>query len=260
MHRVLYDQHGNTYRPADIPLGDRLVWSRVIDEDGEESDGDLLSLPEAGLSDRPLRRKVDDDIARAREALADLREQIRTEEARLAEADASGKRRLDRLKEHRALVRIEEFLDGKITHFVEWIGEWRPPVIVAASEATTADGGHHRSALKLLTLFGKTGGDLEWRLNRYSDGSGSNNTVYPCRSLEEAQQKAAEIFAEHTASAMEPETNTKPSERWLAGADACGTALGAEYAAAAHRAEEAVREAKIVKLQAEITTLQTHVG
>lgn len=41
--------------------------------------------------------------------------------------------------------------------------------------------------IKLVSLFGKTNGDISYRLHRYSDGSGGSQTVYPCRDLEQAR-------------------------------------------------------------------------
>jgi len=43
--------------------------------------------------------------------------------------------------------------------------------------------------LKLLTLFGDKKTGLNWKINRYSDGSGWNsNDIYPARSLDDAKQ------------------------------------------------------------------------
>lgn len=36
---------------------------------------------------------------------------------------------------------------------------------------------------------------MEWKLNRYSDGSGEGKLCIPCLSLEEAQQKSREVLA-----------------------------------------------------------------
>lgn len=41
--------------------------------------------------------------------------------------------------------------------------------------------------VKLITLFGKSNGILTWKLNNYRDGSGTNRTVFPVTSFEEAK-------------------------------------------------------------------------
>lgn len=49
--------------------------------------------------------------------------------------------------------------------------------------------------MRLLTLYGMSKGNLEWKLNQYSDGSGNNaTTVHPCCSYEEAIEKLTEIL------------------------------------------------------------------
>ncbi len=42
--------------------------------------------------------------------------------------------------------------------------------------------------IKLLSVFGKRDGDIEYKVNNYKDGSGSWTTVYPCLSMEDALQ------------------------------------------------------------------------
>lgn len=119
------------------------------------------------------------------------------------ELDQAGRRRQEQLKkigQHRALQRIEDYLDGKFTHFLEVPG-YSAPTIVTADDAL-AHGGTDRwdKSLRLLTLFGDTKGDLQWRINRYSDGSGSSNTeVYPCHNEEEAVDIVRQLYADAVA-------------------------------------------------------------
>lgn len=109
------------------------------------------------------------------------------------------KKRLEKLAmRSAALTRLEDFLDGKITHYVKtetWDSQneiGRKWDITEVEKERCGDDGYDRR-LKLLTLFGSSDGNLEYRLNRYSDGSGSSsNLVYPCCSLEEAQRVARE--------------------------------------------------------------------
>lgn len=50
--------------------------------------------------------------------------------------------------------------------------------------------------LRMVSLFGNWNGrlDLGWKVNSYSDGSGSSATFFPCRSFTEAIEKAKEII------------------------------------------------------------------
>ncbi len=56
-------------------------------------------------------------------------------------------------------------------------------------------------SLRLLSIFGRTDGELEFRKNDYSDGSGSWRTIIPCETKDEALEILKEIF------------NTKISEK-----------------------------------------------
>lgn len=57
-----------------------------------------------------------------------------------------------------------------------------------------ANGQRYEKELKLVTLFGDTKGNLEFRINQYMDGSGSYCECYPCLSREEADQTVQLIF------------------------------------------------------------------
>ena len=123
-----------------------------------------------------------------------------------AELDQAGKRRQEQLKklgQHQALQRIEDYLDGKFTHFLE-VNNYYAPKIVAADDALAKGGGEYENRwdkkLRLLTLFGDTKGDLQWRINRYSDGSGSSNIeVFPCHNEEEAIDIVRQLYADAVA-------------------------------------------------------------
>lgn len=51
-------------------------------------------------------------------------------------------------------------------------------------------------SLRLISLFGEWNGrlSLSWRANTYRDGSGGNQKIIPCRSLQEAVEKGKEII------------------------------------------------------------------
>jgi hypothetical protein len=75
------------------------------------------------------------------------------------------------------------FLNGEITHVVK--PGWSYQILPFADATDVPDSWD--SKLKLITLFGETEGELEWRLGRYSDGSGSNELIIPCTSMDDAK-------------------------------------------------------------------------
>lgn len=49
---------------------------------------------------------------------------------------------------------------------------------------------------KLISLFGKTNGDLQWKLNRWSDGSGEDFNIHPFETQREAEEFVLARFQE----------------------------------------------------------------
>jgi hypothetical protein len=85
------------------------------------------------------------------------------------------------------------FINNEITHVVDISGYGDSFVnILTFKEAfEDNDGYNNRRGLKLLTLYGDTNGDLQWKINQYRDGSGSSNrTIIPFTSYDSAKEFA----------------------------------------------------------------------
>jgi hypothetical protein len=95
------------------------------------------------------------------------------------------KARMAKLQRHKKLKRLEDFLDGKLTHYAKFPDYGSPSVSSFVEEKS--DDSRYSNDTRLLSLFGRSNGDIEWKLNQYYDGSGSSRTtVIPCCSEEEA--------------------------------------------------------------------------
>lgn len=100
---------------------------------------------------------------------------------------------------------VMDFVSGNITHL--FIDSYTPEIRIFEDEVVDVDrefGRFRVEGIKLITLFGKTDGSLQWKLNRYRDGSGADwKHVHPCRSydeaLEMAQKRLNEIASEYVA-------------------------------------------------------------
>lgn len=130
---------------------------------------------------------------------ATLRQEILESQKAIRDGERTVKERLAKLAKFDALVNLEAFIDGKITHFVE-VGPYDSmvKVLTKGQELHRQDDGSRfdPKEMKLMSLFGRTGGALLWKVNDYYDGSGHWHQVYPCASLEEANALAAKIIAE----------------------------------------------------------------
>ena len=132
----------------------------------------------------------------------ELRKTIRDEEK------AFEKRRTT-FNRYSALSHLEDFLDGKLTHAVK--RSHGSITVETFDEAFKSKDSYERD-IKLLSLFGRSKGDLSWRVNQYYDGSGSSWTeIIPCVSLEEAQEKAIALFNQD----CEDVRSGKENDYWL---------------------------------------------
>jgi hypothetical protein len=87
------------------------------------------------------------------------------------------------------LERLSRFISGDFTHYVE--SNYGSITILPIGEATCNYDG---TELKLLTLWGSSKGNLNWKLGNYSDGSGGSSEVVPYVSYEEALEAAQNIL------------------------------------------------------------------
>jgi len=124
---------------------------------------------------------------------------------------------------------IDAFLNNKITHLVEL--DYGPPKMRPLEEALKADGDVDRGNRRLVSLFGRTEGDLQWRLHRYSDGSGGNGVeIIPCPSRDVALKVVEDMFTRHKAVCEK-----KPcmySRKWVERMKEYGIAVPRDYLAA----------------------------
>jgi len=197
--QTVYDRSGCEYQfDSLIPDGRALVREiYLVDgyDGGERYPADNPTiLPAAALSITPPVRAVSQEVAEQVAKLAEVKEQLREAMRDVANQESERTRRLEALKDLPALARIEDFLAGRITHFAVR-NSYSTKVEVLDFEAFargTEDGGRRAQDLKLLTLFGRSNGDIAWKLNQYYDGSGSWIECHPCCSEDEAREKAAE--------------------------------------------------------------------
>lgn len=94
---------------------------------------------------------------------------------------------------------IIDFIRGDITHIVD-LSSYE----IKGFSDLILNVDRYDSDLKLLTLFGGERGQYGWKLNQYSDGSGTNRKIIPCLSFEDAKEKLDEYInnQEHTYQSM----------------------------------------------------------
>lgn len=242
-----YDEDGNLYR-VEVELGPQrfVVHQQYEDGDGRPYDEGAAMVWEGPLYPTAPTKKYDDVLLKLRQEVADLQRQQLELTTAIRAAEIDGRVRLERLKQYRGLELLDLFLGGKITHYVQ--KDYGAPQIITFGQTEVSSGGWMPNRQwRLLTLYGNTKGELQWRLNHYADGSGQNMDVYPCTSLELAKSKWLELFYAHVAETQKPGSHRKPSQEWINAAKRDGIELPAEY----HQAVEDQKRANLDKSLAE---------
>lgn len=126
-------------------------------------------------------KKLKDEIDNARTVLSEL-------ETRVCKKQDEQEAMFKQFAKYKGLELVKDFVDGKITHFLK--ENYNSYEIIPFNDLCQRDSWTRRTeGLKLVSLMGKSNGDLEYRVHEYSDGSGSTWSIYPCRSEQEAIDK-----------------------------------------------------------------------
>lgn len=163
---------------SEIPAGENFVVRSLLDEPA-------VSWKEKHIAD------TEKNFERRQIELSSKSEKL-SRDMRLAhqKAEARIKALSEFLHEDQSagpIQRIYDFLAGKITHLA--VLGYRPSVVAADDNFMFEIYDGRVDGVKLISIFGsgyKGAARLEYRINSYKDGSGSWETVAPCKSKEEA--------------------------------------------------------------------------
>lgn len=120
----------------------------------------------------------------------------------IAAREQSHRQRLAKLAKHDGLQLIEDFIDGKITHYVisegyDWSNDGHYELRISTPQEEKSGNERNERELKLLALYGKSGRTVEWKLHYYSDGSGGRSCFcWPFTSYDSAREFAVKLFEE----------------------------------------------------------------
>lgn len=205
--QTVFDEHGAEYEYVSALDSGHVVRQKFeANRDGDDDEVESWLgaptvlhrvLPTHDAAKAKISAKLADiqrSIEKENERLSQLREE--THVMRREKEQIDKQRKADYAK-HTALSRIDDFIAGKITHFVT---ENYEGVFLESLAAGLASTDKYDRDLKLLSLYGDSNGDLQWKINRYSDGSGGfNKDVYPFCSEEEALAFARKLVSDELA-------------------------------------------------------------
>lgn len=173
------------------PAGEgRCVVAKVIEYDMDDDDepcdelGDEIVVSVEKLRTSVPREKLDADLLALRGQIDATRNELCALQDAVRDAQKEQVEIRKRLSVNAALSRVDDWLAGRMTHFVK-ISEYERIEPVTKAELLKEE--DRSRDLRLLCLFGRTNGNLQWRVNRWSDGSGSSWTdVIPFANYEDA--------------------------------------------------------------------------
>lgn len=146
----------------------------------------------------PPREVIDASIAKLNKEYETLRGKINELHGEIMGKESLIAAQKKKFAQHDQLKRLEDFIDGKITHAVITeihYSSWNTIKIKEIGAAIKEDDeNRYNGSTKLVTLFGKSNGNLQWELNKYSCGSGSSQEIIPCKSHEEAVEEAQKVL------------------------------------------------------------------
>lgn len=156
-------------------------WNERLSGNKEFADIVLKSAPESVYSqfvkDAESRlSKINSEISDKRDELKSIRDEIKSIE--------------DKCKNNKALNHIFDFIAGDFEYFA-FPNCYNGNYIRTKNTTLSDEGDRYNRETKLLTLYGRTKGDLQWNINRYSDGSGADSIAIPCKTAEDAKEVVA---------------------------------------------------------------------
>ena len=215
--------------------------------DDEEYPSEEVFLVDKVFNKAPT-EKLGKSVTELKEQIAELHLTKNNITKELAVFQSEEKSRLDKIKQHKQLDRLEDFIDGKITHYV--LHRYTPEIV--ALEDTKAEYARKCGALRLLVLFGESNGQLNWQLNRYADGSGDMIDAVPCCSYEEAIQE----LKKHLDFQISECQNPINLNRYIEAEEKHNIPLDSSVVKNYESALEAQKETKITKLKEDIAKLE----
>ena len=219
----------------------------------------------SSLHDAPMESWKEKDLRELEERYDKTRKSIerRINEAnnRLSVAETKSKERASAMlsfaknADSEQLQTLHAFMAGEITHF--FIDNYSPAIVTWESNEpydTDSWGGRLKiDGLKLISLFGRYDGRLDYQINQYRDGSGSSTRIIPCTSYEEALAEAQSIVDAEAELYVSGEHSRFSPDRWSS-IDGIQIPAGANKKYADKKRKGQI--ARIEKLRGELTNLE----
>jgi len=162
----------------------------------QEWDGDYNERP-SGVSE--FAEKVyktepvsiySESVIKAKKKLSNINNEILEKRNELKLVSNEIKSIEEMCKHNKALNHIFDFINGDFEYFA-FPDCYQGNYIRTKNSSITDEGDKYNRDTKLLTLYGRSKGNLQWQLNQYSDGSGGDSIAIPCKTAQDAKEAVA---------------------------------------------------------------------
>ncbi len=234
--------------------------------DCHEEEGDLTEWDTVYA--KPPVEKLHAEVAALDAQLAAKRAELDEERKVQRELDEAMRARKDRIAQHEHLKRLDDYVSGRITHYVAYETGYSNHVgILSVDEAKDED--YHRE-FGLLTIQASRGwyGDrkIEWHLNRKGkDGYSKDEKVIPCCSHQEAIDRVTVIYETLLKEWREAVKDTarhysRSTDKVRQAAKVIGVAVPDDVLAHDRATEEAAAQKALVEAQKQLAAAQARVN
>jgi len=188
----------------------------VTDDGAEVPSGENFTVK--SLHDAPVKSWAEKRCEEIKSRLAGLESELDKEYRRTNIAKRKAGQvanALDRFASTAAneqLATLAAFVSGEITHLVRG---GHIPKIQDFDASLSANSEFDRDNIKLLSLFGRTDGNMEWRLHHYSDHSGGSSIVIPARGYHDAVSIAQRMYDDLAGAWRAGDTKHPPTTEWV---------------------------------------------
>jgi len=166
---------------AEVPAGEQFVVT-----------GPLLDKPAETWHDKH-QREMQVNYERLSRDIDKLRIQLQQEQL-YAGAQIAALRKIAKGVPPSVLKTLEMFVNGKCKYVVVGSEYGHSVEIRRFVAALKGRGDTYDAPLRLLSLYGKAGGELNWYIGDYSDASGGHSKIIPARTIKEAVAVAQKVF------------------------------------------------------------------
>ena len=182
----VYTENGQMCEYVAKVDGKHIVMPMYEYPDGGGFTGEPFSTAAVFITDDAVKTKLSKQVDELDAKLRAKREQLVSMEAKATQLQREQNTILAKLKEHTVLKNIEDFLAGRITHFLV-VTETSAKVSTLVEELEYKENDYDRhKCFRLLSLYGDSKGDISWKVGSYRDGSGNQALVTPFCNSEDA--------------------------------------------------------------------------